>query len=114
MTILPDDYQSYQNLIYAVVATAMRDTFRPPFQGKLDHHAETAMSFLFSNDVDPWLELIDMDADGFKKRLKDSMWGENNQFLSPDKRAFRANYKLWQEKTNFDKLKALGYDVSYK
>jgi hypothetical protein len=114
MTIFLDDYQSHQNLVYAVVATAMRDTFRPPINNRLDHHAETAMSFLFSNDVDPWLELVDMDASGFKKRLQDSMWGDNRQIPSADRRVFRINYKLWQGKTNFDKLKALGYEVNYK
>lgn len=111
-----DDIQNYQNLIYAVVATALRDTFRTPINGKLDREAESALNFLFGNDVDIWLELVDMDAEQYKKRLQDFMWSDDTQsrVSETEKRLFRNNYNLWQKKTNERELLAATYGTSRK
>ena len=118
MNYINDNIESYQNLIYAVVATAMRDTFRPPVNGYLDHETESAFNFLFGKDVDIWLELVDMDADQYKTRLKDFMWKDNKEtgdrVSEFDKRMFRGNYKLWHKKMNERKLLELGYGTERK
>ena len=111
-----DDIQNYQNLIYAVVATALRDTFRTPVNGRLDREAESALNFLFGNDVDIWLELVDMDAEQYKKRLQDFMWsdGKQDRVSEAERRMFRQNYKLWQKKTSERELLAATYGTDRK
>lgn len=102
---MKDDISSYVNLVNAVVAKAITDTFLlPPKDDQISHETFTAFEFLFSNDVDVWLELIDIDPEMFKIRLKDSMWKDtsmsaNKSHISEsEKRAFRANYKKWAQK----------------
>lgn len=118
MRYINDNIESYQNLIYAVIATAMRDTFRTPVNGQLDQETESAFNFLFGNDVDIWLELVDMDAEQYKTRLKDFMWKDNQEtgerVSESDKRMFRNNYKLWQKKMNERKLLAATYGTNRK
>ena len=105
-----DEARCYQNLIYAVIARAMMDTFSAPTKGgKMSKDTISAFDFLFSDDVDVWLELIDLDPDAFKRRLKDSMFSESCKISESDKRAFRINYKKWYQQTNAAKLLSLGY-----
>jgi len=88
------------------------DTFKIPTQtGNLSYETSTAFDFLFGDDVDIWLDLVDMDSSQFKRKLKDSMFDDSCKIPNQDKRAFRANFKSWHQKKNESKLRALGYKV---
>lgn len=109
MKIVYDEAQAYQNLIYAVIARALMDTFKTPMKnGMLPHETSTAFEFLFGDDVDVWLELVDMDAGQFKRRLKDSMFDDMCKVSDMDKRAFRINYKRWYQQKYAPRLIAAG------
>ena len=109
MKIAYDDARCYQNLIYAVIARAMMDTFKVQPKGELCTDTRTAFDFLFGNDVDVWLELVDLDPEHFKRKLKDSMFSESCSINDVDKRCFRINYKTWYQEVNAPRLLALGY-----
>jgi hypothetical protein len=110
MKIMYDDARCYQNIINAVIARAMMDTFKVPMKDKgLDQDTFSAFEFLFGDDVDPWLELIDIDPVTFKRRLKDAMWDAKIKIGEADKRCFRENYKRWYTRKNEAKLLGLGY-----
>lgn len=111
MQIMYDDARCYQQLINAVIARAMMDTFAKPLDKKrIANETFSAFEFLFGNNVDPWLELIDIDPPTFKKRLKDAMWNAKIKINESDKRCFRENYKRWYTRKNSEKLLGLGYD----
>lgn len=97
MKIAYDDARCYQNLIYAIISRAMMDCFKPPIKGRIDEDTRTAMEFLFGNHIHTYLELVDIEPSAFQSRLKSSMWDDNNNINSTDKRAFRSNYKIWEQ-----------------
>lgn len=108
--ILPDDIQAYKNIVFAVIAKAMTDSFIvPPKRQEINPEAFSALEFLFSSDVDLWLELVDIDPEAFKYRMKESMWDDSCSVGESQKRAFRENYKRWYKKKNEYKLLGLGY-----
>lgn len=110
MKIAYDDARCYQNLIYAVIARAMMDTFKvPDKEGVLAYETQSAFDFLFGDDVDIWLELVDIDAGQFKTKLKDSMFSDKCKINEVDKRSFKINFKRWHQKKNEAQLRALGY-----
>ena len=104
MKIVYDDVRAYQQLINAVIARAMLDCFRLPSNNQIDSVTFSAFEFLFGKDVDPWLELIDIDPTTFKNRMKNSMWdikiSPSSTITEAQKRSFRQNYKLWSKKRN--------------
>lgn len=109
MKIAYDDARCYQNLIYAVIARAMMDTFKVQPKGELCTDTRSAFDFLFGDDVDVWLELVDIDAGQFKTKLKDSMFSDKCKINEVDKRSFKINFKRWHQKKNEAQLRALGY-----
>ena len=97
MTIAYDDIKCYQNLIYAIISRAMMDCFKPPIKGRIDEDTRSAIEFLFGDYIQYYLELVDIEPCAFKSRLKQSMWDDSSNINSTDKRAFRANYKIWEQ-----------------
>ena len=91
-----DHISSYHKLVSAVVALAVTDTTKKNDK-HLDNDAKTALVFLFGDNVDPWLEMIDIDPGHFKRKLMDSMHSSGGQFSDEQKRAFRMNYQMWNQ-----------------
>jgi hypothetical protein len=91
-----------KRLLSAVVSTAMLDTMYVPVKTpsglQLRPDTVTAFEFLF-DDKNPYLEVLDINQKNFQASLLRKMYSEeiNSTFTSIQKRAFRMNYKLWQQ-----------------
>lgn len=103
-------------LLSQVILTAVMDACAPPPKpvkkpkGIISHggmmmrsEAFTAMRFLFDTTVPGLYEYslwLDFDADQFRSRLLRLMANDSvnqlGQYASNQRRAFRINYKLWQ------------------
>jgi hypothetical protein len=108
-----DHIDGHIKLINAIVALAVLDTTRQckhkldttrQCKHKLDTEAQTAFRFLFSDDVDVYLELIDINPDHFKRKLKESMYNNSTAFTDTQKRAFKMNFVKWE---NYSKVARL-------
>jgi hypothetical protein len=115
MKMYIDDTRGCQQLINAVIARALLDSFRAPqADGKMDSHAKTAFDFLLGDTVDVWLELIDIDPGAYKKRLVDSVYSDKASFEDFQKRTFRINHQKWHQLKNSSLLKTMGYKAKSK
>ncbi len=98
-----DHIDGHIKLINAIVAIAVLDTTRQ-CKHKLDTEAQTAFRFLFSDDVDAYLELIDINPDHFKRKLKESMYNNSTAFTDTQKRAFKMNFVKWEKYSQAGRL----------
>lgn len=121
-----DEIEAYKSLIAEVINQALKDSMVAPHTTKYGiqayGHAITAMQFLYSDDVNVWLQWLDIDGDAFKQRLDKIMFSDTScNFVagarSPleiddnKRRAFRANHKLWKKRKA---RHALGLDLEYE
>jgi len=110
MRNMSSDAISEKRLLAAVVAQAVRDACLPPIDKRADTgrkaetslraDAATAMAFLFDKSVagvEAYATWLDFDADRFRGRLLDacSIDRRDPMFSDEQRRAFRANYRLF-------------------
>ena len=110
MKIVEDEQAGYSRLLYAIVARAVMDAaIVPSEEKKTSYLAFNAFEFLFGNDVDIYLDLIDINPERFKTQLVDAMFSDKTNIDETTKRVFRINYKAWQQKKNKALLKLAEY-----
>lgn len=94
-----------RRLIAAVVATAIEDACRGAKHAKLTSDAASAFSFLFIHSNE-YLSLIEIDADGFRKRLLSYASKRNSFNQAPfnlsdmERRNFLINFRKWNKYQN--------------
>ena len=104
-----------ERVIYAVVNQAIFDACDRPIGRELHsmamtENAKSAMRFIFSTDLDAYLKWTDLEPSWFRKKLLDVMFDSKNvqpffankertphRLDDSHKRAFRANYGMWQK-----------------
>lgn len=95
------DVTPERQLLSAIVAKAITDaTMPPPPNTPIHPYARSALEYLFSNDVDLYLELLDIDPEAFKERITKTFWSDSEFLPESQKRTFQSNYKRWQQEKN--------------
>ena len=79
--------------------------------------ASNGLDFLFGDDVDIFLQLLDIDKDYFQKHLVQEMFNKNSDSLAVTeikKRMFRINYRKWIQAKNARLIFMATYKVNRK
>jgi len=107
-----EEVRPHKMLISAVVAKAVQDTFLPPIQNgkelQIALYAKTAFDFLYGENLQYWLQFLDIDGKNFIANMEREMFSksephkkvsQNNTHEIDDnkRRMFKINYKLWQK-----------------
>jgi hypothetical protein len=94
-------------LINAIIARAIMDTFLPSVLARLrdgrqkrlmDSDAQSALEFLF-DPKNPYLLILDIDPPTYQKKFLEKMYSDKPSvdYSEANKRAFRLNWKMWQQ-----------------
>ena len=113
--IVMDDINGHKGLISAIIKQAVLDAMMVQDRSskKLNPIVQSAFEFLFSDDVDLYLQFLNIDKDYFQKHTVDRMFDKQTTghvITEVKRRQFRINYRKWVQ----DKNKQLIFMATYK
>ena len=113
--IVMDDINGHKGLISAIIKQAILDAMmvQDKSSKKLNPIVQSAFEFLFSDDVDLYLQFLNIDKDYFQKHTVDRMFDKQTTghvITEVKRRQFRINYRKWVQ----DKNKQLIFMATYK
>ena len=112
-----DNIDGYKGLMSAVITRAISDSLiQLKEKGKMSPLANDAFRFLFSDDIDLYLEFLDIDPKYFKTHLVNNMFNDSDDVgLHPTKKwMFRINYKKYMQKQAKKAVMAATYKPTRK
>lgn len=99
-----------QMLLAAIIARAIFDTFLDPVKTEkfgfvIDSDAMSAFEFL-SDPNNPYMPFLEIEPETFWKTFTKKMFSDYpvHGYNDSQKRAFKINYKLWQQTKAFEAL----------
>jgi hypothetical protein len=110
-----DDINGHKGLISAIIKQAILDAMmvQDKSSKKLNPIVQSAFEFLFSDDVDLYLQFLNIDKDYFQKNTVKEMFNRDGTYhILPEvkRRQFRINYRKWVQEKN----KKLVFMATYK
>lgn len=114
-TVMLDDINGYKGLFASIIKQAIFDAMQVQDRSskKLNPTVQSALDFLFGDDIDLYLHFLDIDKDYFQKHTVKQMFDKETTghvITEVKRRQFRINYKKWVQEKN----KKLIFMATYK